>query len=205
MPRIRAASIEEHKIRTRSDILEAAAALFRAEGYSATNLADIAAFVGIGRTTLYEYFPDKESILVDLVEDRLPAVVEGMLEDLPAGISHRERLSELLVRGIVYVSTEDDLGSMVMRELPRLSRSSQVRIAKAHERLSDEVTAICEAGIASGEFRAFAPDDAGRIVSALMMSASSAMLRDADAKSRMHEMADTLVRFVFDGLAADPG
>lgn len=202
MPRIRAASIEEHKIRTRREILGAAAALFRAEGYTDTNLGEIAAYVGIGRTTLYDYFPDKESILVELVEDRLPAVVEGMLSELPVGLSHRERLSELLVRGITYVSTDDDLGSMIMRELPRLSRRSQQRIGRAHDRLSEEITRICRDGIETGEFRSFDPEDAGRIVSALMMSASSGLLRDADAKARMHEIADTVVRFVFDGLAS---
>ncbi|HSG78655.1 MAG TPA: TetR/AcrR family transcriptional regulator, partial [Acidimicrobiia bacterium] len=182
--------------------LGAAAALFRAEGYTDTNLGEIAAYVGIGRTTLYDYFPDKESILVELVEDRLPAVVEGMLSELPVGLSHRERLSELLVRGITYVSTDDDLGSMIMRELPRLSRRSQQRIGRAHDRLSEEITRICRDGIETGEFRSFDPEDAGRIVSALMMSASSGLLRDADAKARMHEIADTVVRFVFDGLAS---
>ena len=131
MPRIRAASIEEHKIRTRRDILEAAAALYRAEGYTDTNLGDIAALVGIGRTTLYDYFPDKESILVELVEEMLPGVVDDMLADLPDSLSHRERLSELIVRGVAYVSTDEDLGSMIMRELPRLSRVAQERIGRA--------------------------------------------------------------------------
>ncbi|MDX1689712.1 MAG: TetR/AcrR family transcriptional regulator [Acidimicrobiia bacterium] len=202
MPRIRAASIEEHKLRTRSDILEAAGALFSAQGYGGTGLGDIAAIVGIGRTTLYEYFPDKESILVELVEERLPGVVADMLDGLPDRLSHRERLSEVLVRGIVYVSTDDHLGSVVMRELPRLSPAAQRRIAEAHEALPREIVRICREGIEAGEFRPFDPEEAGRIVSALMMSASSVLLRDADAKNRMHEMADTIVRFVFEGLSA---
>ena len=52
MPRIRADSIVEHKEKTRSEILDAGATLFRSQGYTDTNLGDIAAYVGIGRTTL---------------------------------------------------------------------------------------------------------------------------------------------------------
>ncbi len=189
-------------MQTRRDILDAATALFRAQGYTETNLGDIAAFVGIGRTTLYEYFPDKESILIAVVEDIMPSVTDDLLAGLPEELSHRERLSELIVRGLTYVSSDENLGSLIMRELPRLSADAQRRIASLHAALSDEVTEICRAGIAAGEFRPFDPIDAGNIVSGLMMSASQGLLRDADAKQRVHEVADTVVRFVFDGLSA---
>jgi AcrR family transcriptional regulator len=202
MPRIRAGSIAEHKQRTRDEILAAAAALFRAQGYADTALGDIAGYVGIGRTTLYEYFADKEDVLVTLVEETLPGVVDGMLADLPDGLTHRERLGELMVRGLEFVSTDDDLGSTLMRELPRLSGRAQARVRAAHSRLEDEVTGLCRDGIAAGEFSPLDPADAGRIVFTMMMSASGSLLRDADAKQRVHEVADTLVRFVFDGLAA---
>jgi AcrR family transcriptional regulator len=203
MPRIRAASIAEHKRRTRGEILDAAAVLFRAHGYGDTSLGDIAGFVGIGRTTLYEYFSDKEDILASLVESTLPGVVDAMLDGLPDGLTHRERLSELLIRGLEFVSSDADLGSTLMRELPRLSPAAQARVRAAHRRLEDEVTRLCRLGIADGEFRAFDPADAGSIVFTLMMSASGSLLRDADAKQRVHEAADTLLRFVFDGLADD--
>ncbi|MEX2322634.1 MAG: TetR/AcrR family transcriptional regulator [Acidimicrobiia bacterium] len=203
MPRIRAATIAEHKRQTREEILDAAAALFRAQGYGDTALADIAGFVGIGRTTLYEYFVDKEDVLVHLVERSLPEAVDEMVDGLPDGLTHRERLGELIIRGLEFVSSDADFGSTLMRELPKLSPEAQARVRAAHGRLEDEVTRLCRVGISDGEFRAFDPADASRIVFTIMMSASQALLRDRDAKQRVHEVADTLVRFVFDGLAAD--
>jgi AcrR family transcriptional regulator len=158
--------------------------------------------VGIGRTTLYEYFSDKEDVLVNLVESRIPAVVEGLLAGVPDELSTRERLAELIVRGLEFVSSDDDLGSTLMRELPRLSEPAQRRLRKAHKALEDEVIRLCKVGIASGEFGAFDAVDAGRLVFTVMMAASQSLLRDKDAKQRMHEAADTLVRFVFEGLAA---
>lgn len=190
-------------MRTRVEILDAAAALFRAQGYADTSLGDIAGFVGIGRTTLYEYFSDKEDVLVSLVEATLPQVVDGMLKGLPSGLSNQERLGELMVRALEFVSSDDDLGSTLMRELPRLSPAGQARVRSAHVRLEEEVTRLCRDGVESGEFRPFDPQEVGRIVFTLMMSASAALLRDAAAKQRVHEAADTLVRFVFDGLASE--
>ena len=104
---------------TRRASADAAAELFRAQGYADTHLADITAFAGIGRTTIYEYFTDKEDVLVNLVEDAVPSVVAGMLADLPEDLDMRERLAELIQRGLSFVSTDHALGSMVMRELRR--------------------------------------------------------------------------------------
>jgi len=202
MPRIRAATIDEHKELTRRQILASAGDLFRADGYADTTLRDISAAVGIGRTTLYEYFTDKEDVLVNLVEAEVPAVVATMLADLPEHLGTRERLAELIQRGLAFVSTDHALGSMVMRELPTLSQSAAARIRAVHAPLEREIGRLCRTGIASGEFRTFEPDDAARLVYGVMMAASQTLLRDADAKQRMHEAADTLVRFVFDGLSA---
>ena len=204
MPRIRAATIDEHKELTRRQILAAAGELFRADGYGETTLGDIAATMGIGRTTLYEYFSDKEDVLVNLIEETIPGVVAGMLKGLPTDISTRDRLSELIVRGLEFVSSDSTLGSTLMRELPSLSRPAQRRVRTAHAELEAEVTRLCRLGIGRGEFRQFDPEDAGRLVYQMMMSASQGLLRDADAKQRLHHVADTLVRFVFEGLAASP-
>ena len=109
MPRIRASSIAEHKELTRRDILEAAAALFRSQGFSDTSLGEIAAYVGIGRTTLYEYFEDKEDIVVQLVEETLPALIDEMIAAVPEGLGCKARLSELIVRGLEFVSSRDNV------------------------------------------------------------------------------------------------
>ena len=201
MPRIRADSIAEHKEKTRREILDAGADLFRSQGYSDTNLGDVAAFVGVGRTTLYEYFTDKD-ILVHIVEDRSPAVVDEMLVDLPAEISVRDRLSELLVRGLRYVSSDVDLGSMLMREMSKLSRSAQRRIARAHGGLATELTRLIGVGVETGEFRRCNPEDVGQLVYSLMMTSSQSLMRRPGAGDRFQQVADTLLLLVFDGLSA---
>ncbi len=202
MPRIKAETIVAHKEATRHQLLAAASDLFRTYGFGDTHLADVAARAGVGRTTIYEYFTDKEDLLVNLVEQEVPEVVSVMLSGLPEDLGTRERLAELIQRGLDFVSTDHALGSMVMRELPALSPAAAARIRAVHAPIEREIARLCRQGIASGEFRPFDPMDAARLVYGVMMAASQTLMRDADAKQRLHEAADTLVRFIFDGLSA---
>lgn len=202
MPRIRAANIAAHKETTRRDLLEAAGALFRALGYQDTGLSDIASYAGIGRTTIYEYFSDKEDVLATLVEEAMPGVISGMLADLPEEVGAGPRLAELLVRGTAFVSTDEALGAELMRQLPVLSPTTQRRIRAAHAPLEHEIVALCRQGMEEGVFRRLDPEETGRLVFAVMTAASQSLIRDRDAKQRMHEAADTLVAFVFRGIAA---
>jgi AcrR family transcriptional regulator len=201
MPRIRADSIEEHKAVTRRDILEAAALHFRAQGYNETSLGDISSHVGIGRTTLYEYFADKEAILIALVHQELPGLMGDLVSGLPSGMPARERLGELIVRGLEFVSDDGNLGAMLMRELPSISQEAQREVRRAHEGLAEAIIEVCRAGVASGEFRDLDPERVGRLVYGLMMSSSSDLIRSPGARERIGEVAETLLAMVFDGLA----
>ncbi len=63
MPRIKAASIDEHKLLTRRHILAATRELLAENGNADLNLAELAAIAEIGRTTIYEYFRDRDDLI----------------------------------------------------------------------------------------------------------------------------------------------
>jgi AcrR family transcriptional regulator len=64
MPRIWADTIDAHRQQVHDAVLDAAAALIAERGPLSVAMSGIAARAGIGRATLYKYFPDIESILV---------------------------------------------------------------------------------------------------------------------------------------------
>jgi len=78
VPRIEAASIEEHVKAQTSRILDAATELFRAHGYRKTDMDDIARSVGLARNSLYRYYPNKDFILLACVERDMGAYIEQM-------------------------------------------------------------------------------------------------------------------------------
>ena len=64
MPRIWADTIDTHRRQVTDAILDATAELIAEHGPMSVAMSAIAERAGIGRATLYKYFPDVESILV---------------------------------------------------------------------------------------------------------------------------------------------
>ncbi len=64
MPKLWNQTIETHRQEVREAILDAAAALVTEHGLRSATMSQIAAGTGIGRATLYKYFPDIEAILL---------------------------------------------------------------------------------------------------------------------------------------------
>lgn len=76
MPKISAESIGQHVAQQRAAVLEAATRLFITQGYGEVTLADIAAEVGLARSSLYRYVPDKFHLLVDWYRLEVPQIID---------------------------------------------------------------------------------------------------------------------------------
>jgi AcrR family transcriptional regulator len=64
VPKIIGNSIEEHRERMNERIFVALARLLDHRGYDAVTLAEVSAAAGLARTAMYNYYPDKESLLI---------------------------------------------------------------------------------------------------------------------------------------------
>jgi AcrR family transcriptional regulator len=78
MPRLWTDTIETHRREVRAAILETTAALVAEHGLTAVAMSQIAAQAGIGRATLYKYFPDVEAILVAWHEQHVARHLERL-------------------------------------------------------------------------------------------------------------------------------
>ena len=64
MPKLWDDSIASHRLAVRAAVLDAAAALVAERGLTGVTMSEVAKRTGLGRATLYKYFPDVDSILV---------------------------------------------------------------------------------------------------------------------------------------------
>jgi AcrR family transcriptional regulator len=64
VPKLWTETIEAHRAAVREAALDAAAALIAEHGLGSVTMSRIAAETGIGRATLYKYFPDVETVLL---------------------------------------------------------------------------------------------------------------------------------------------
>jgi AcrR family transcriptional regulator len=200
MPRIRAATIEEHKTITRRQILEAAQRLIADTGSADISLGDVAAEVGIGRTTIYDYFLDRDDLIASLVEETLPDVVSDLFSDLPAGGGPVERLTVLAERMIEFVASDPVLGLILHRELPRLSLAAQERIRVAHRGMAVEMGEIFGQGVALGEFQPMPLDVAAQLIQDVLMAGARVVLKDPDPAGRLPDVKTAVSGFLLSGL-----
>ena len=203
MPRIRAASITEHKEMTRSQILAAAQELIAEIGSADIPLGEIASSIGIGRTTLYEYFTDRDDVIASLVEEELPGVVADLISDFPPELSAPEHLAGMAERTVRFVATDRVLGLILHREVGRLSGAAQQRIRLAHADLVSEVAAVYQSGVKDGTLRPLPPDLAGRFIQDTIMSAARAVISAAEPNERLDEILAAMRTFLLGGLAVN--
>ena len=90
MPKIRAATLAEHRRLQRDALLEAARALLSEGGMEALTFPALAARTGLARSSVYEYFRSRAAVVEELCAVDFPAwsaeIVDAVaLADTPAG------------------------------------------------------------------------------------------------------------------------
>ena len=91
MPRLWEETIDAHRQAVREATLDAAAALVAEHGLRGVTMSQIAREAGIGRATLYKYFPDVEAVLLAWHERHVAAHLERLaqLRNAPGDASGR--------------------------------------------------------------------------------------------------------------------
>lgn len=161
VPKIWSDTIATHRRAVRDATLDATAGLVARHGLRSVTMSQIAAETGIGRATLYKYFPDVQAILRawhdreigrhlqrladarDEVEDparRLEAVLQAYAVVAHEAHGHHDaELAALLHRDEQVVRAERRLNSMVRDLLAQGAQAGVVRDDVA----SDELAAYC--------------------------------------------------------------
>jgi len=191
---------EEQPTDTRQALFEAAKKLFQEYGYARTSHADIAYEVGIGRTTFYEHFASKEDLLVQLVEQELPVLIEAVISEVDRTLDPRRQMFELTSRMVEFLGT-DNLGLILHTEVPKLSLEAQAAIARAHGEMSRAFMTVYRDGIAVRVFREIAPQLAGRLIEQTIMTGGRVLMDSDDPKQHVHQMAAMTADFLVHALS----
>lgn len=200
MPKIRAASIDEHKELTRRSLLDAAYTVIDDAGTAEVPLGEIALAAGVGRTTFYEYFDDRDDVIASLVEDKLPGVISDLIASVPVDLDTRTRLARLASATVEFVATDRVFGVILHQEVGKMGFDAQERIRHSHAQLATELASIYMSGVAEGVFRAMPPYLAGRFIQDTIMSAARALIADG---SRQAEVTEGVELFLLGGLGPD--
>ncbi|WP_130511713.1 TetR/AcrR family transcriptional regulator [Krasilnikovia cinnamomea] len=175
MPRLWNETIEEHRGAVRDAVLDAAAALVAEHGLTAVTMSKIAERTGIGRATLYKYFPDIEAILLAWHERQ----IAGHLQHLAAAREHggdaQARLAAVLE--VYALNSRQRHGGELAAMLHQSSHT-----AAAHERLVDFVRDLLAEAVTAGTVRRDVPS--AELAAYCLSALSAARTLPSDASVR---------------------
>ena len=119
-------------------IVDAAARIFHDQGYAGATTNDIADEANVSVGSLYQYFPNKDALLVALTKRHIESATAG-LADLLSGLGAGTDL-EGLVRAVVDFLVEqhdlDELHLLVMHQAPR-THEINIELDRARSQLID--------------------------------------------------------------------
>lgn len=145
------AHVRAKRERRRDEILRAALQAFREHGFHRATLDHIAERLGVRKTALYHYFPDKDAILHACHVDSL-ARLERIVAEARELATPPRQLRHVIVEHVREVTDTLD-GSPLAFEVTAMGEKHQAEILAGRDRYEREIRRIIENGIRDGSFR----------------------------------------------------
>lgn len=194
MPKITAPSVAEHAARQEQRVFDAAIELFMTRGYTDVSFGDIAAAVGLARSSLYRYFPSKADILTRWFRTELEARIVRSGE-LLGGHGDPVTLLHGWVEDLLDYATlpEHDLMASMTQVEPDLAAEARRELFGVHSRLLAPLSATLQrAGVADDAVAATSELVNGLVLSAARFEAANGS-PDATVRARVHRAIAALL------------
>jgi AcrR family transcriptional regulator len=137
----------------RENILAAAVQLFAEYGYHAAPLRDIARIAGIQAASIYHHYPNKQSLLVEIMETYMQRLVSSMEQIVHTHDDPLQRLYSTIANHIrLHTSYKDEffIIDTEIRALEDENRAYIISLRKKYEMLLQE---LLQDGMQRGSFR----------------------------------------------------
>ena len=169
MPKRWEETVNAHRREVRDAILHTTAALVAERGLRAVTMSQIAEKTGIGRATLYRYFPDVEAVLLAWHEEQITGHL-AQLEEIRDAADPRDRVRAVLE---AYALLSRRSQGHYDADLEGFLHGDS-EVARARHHVRDLVSDVLAEGAERGMVRNDVPPDelAGYCVHALAAAAS---------------------------------
>ncbi len=164
----RAAARERRVERRTAQILDAAARVFARKGFHRATTREIAAEAGVSEGTLYNYFENKQALLVAMLE-RL-AEIEALTRTLEAGEEPPDVfLREVLRRRFALFRRNVDVVRAVLPELLSQEELRHAFLQRVIQMTKEALQPYIERQIALGKLRPADPEKMTLVLQALFL------------------------------------
>ncbi len=189
MPRIDAPTIAQHRAQRRRALLDAARALLAENPHQIPTLAAVATRARLPRSSVYEYFPSRRDLLLELVQEVLPNWSRRVTGVMAAAGSPGEKVLAYATANLRLVAEgEHALATALIQSVPgeQVNASTQ----DMHEQMSQPLSAaLTELGLSD-------PAVTASLISSVVYTASRMIEAGSDAVSIEARVRELLAPFL---------
>jgi AcrR family transcriptional regulator len=184
-------------------ILSVAKTLFIKQGYTATPMRQIAETVGIGKATIYHHFPDKQAILLTLVEENIQRMYAA-LAAVQAELDPRERFRIAALDSIRYLYESADLLQIARRESPGAREKILVGFRSIYQQYIRLLKEALQKGVEMKIFRPVNTEDAAQAFMTMIQGSFATVYITGIRPEAPEKAAARLLDIFFYGINAEP-
>ena len=174
-------------------IMQAAFEEFYQNGYERARMEQIAKQAGIGKSTIYEYFPSKQELLLEVVEAGLSQMNQEMEEIFLSDKTLVQKLREFLLKAPHH---EHDITKMsrIWESISHIPEVKDVAMRRLHA-IGDVLQSAMQQAVKAGELR---PDLDSEMFFIWIKSLGAAMIFHHKVFSE--EEAEKILDMLFQGI-----
>lgn len=201
-PKLAAEAIEQR----RHDIERAAAKIFALKGYSGTQIADIAAELGIGHGTVYRYFQDKADVFGAVIRYSIMRVAGALIAEQPNMATldaYQAQVRRIGDRLFDLVIAEPEITRLLLSLAPA-ERDAGVLVEQAMDTFAVMTEAYLKNGQARGYLRKNLDTEvAARAINAMILEGARQVLGAEDPVKTKEKWSRTIPQLFLRGARAE--
>ncbi|MEM9273701.1 MAG: TetR/AcrR family transcriptional regulator [Cyanobacteria bacterium P01_F01_bin.143] len=187
---------------TRARILQAALRLFASKGYDGTTTKDLAHSAKVAEGTLFRYFPNKKSILIEVATSGWIEILTDLLTELSEMGSYKA-ISQVMHRRMLNMKENADLLRVCFIEAQNHSELRDSIQSEVIEKMTDVAEAFFETAMERGIYRRTNPKIVAQVFLGMFAIAgfSKETIINPDASPQaMQEMAEGIADIFLHGV-----
>jgi AcrR family transcriptional regulator len=137
----------------RSDILQAAAQIFRLKGYHATSMQDIADAVHLQKASLYHHIESKQEILLAILDMALDILIDDLHQVVISDYSPEEKVKRAMSMYIERLTEDAGLAAVLLLEYRSLEPEVRTQHIQRRDRYEKLWRDLIREGVEANVFR----------------------------------------------------
>ena len=196
--------IRDIKSERREEILDAATKLFATHGYAETDTQQLADKLGVGKGTLYRYFPSKRELFLAAADRGMRKLCETIDASVAAIEDPPERIAQVVRSYLTFFAEHPELCELLIHERALFKDRKKPTYIEHREANRERMRVLYRTYIAEGQIRDIPVDQLLDVLGDLLYGTMFTNYF-SDRHVSVEEQARGILNILFHGILNDTG